>query len=695
LSAPLGHVGEGHPHHAVSSSPHHSYFETSGAQHSKTVEHSPAHTIPSIPEGVAVRPTAVTAGGAKSPSSAHSSAPTTGTTTTPTSLGNTYSPGEGKGPGPEFSREGLTSQAPSNSYAPHYHHQHPTNIPGDASSWPSMGAPPQGAMYHPSGPHYGGGVSVPSAQQPPPQYSQQEQQQSQQQQSRYNPANYPAAIKLLVSNNVAGSIIGRAGQTISELQKQSSTRIKLSQTGDYYPGTQDRVCLVQGEPEHCNTALRLLLERLHMLQEHQHSQHMAWQLQRQKGAAPSFDFVVRLLVPLSSCGMIIGKSGSNIKFMEETTGVSSVRLSPKESGDGGFTVSAMMPPTSERVVTVTGPTMESCLNCVCLVLEGMVSHPDICRYSNMTTSYSRAVPGVVPDAYPGAARSVLVSVPPTANMMSPQEQPTWEGMPPANPFSPQSEGPRRIVSSPDLPAIMLNPRLHGLPGEPQTPDRLGGYAVGVVPPPSPYSTLPVPGLPGTGGGLQQLYLIPQPQRHFDSHANDGHHVGHSVSAPDLLALQLEQSMHLSSSGPPPPPQPTSPNQDYADAFLPHQPTMIAPGCFNAQVLVPDSMIGSILGRGGSTLTELETLSGTRIRASQRGEFVPGTRSRIVTIRGPTAQSVWQAQFMMSQRMVLPPTAAYSPTHHQAASISEHHTTSVESKNKTDSGTGASHPPSPS
>jgi DTW domain-containing protein YfiP len=216
---------------------------------------------------------------------------------------------------------------------------------------------------------------------------------------------------------------------------------------------------------------------------------------------------------------------------------------------------------------------------------------------------------------------------------------------------------------------------HGLPREPQMPD----------------STLPAPELPGTGGGLQQLYLIPQlqPQRHVDSHANDGHHVGHSVSAPDLLAVQLEQSMHLSSSGPPPPPQPTSPNQDYADAFLPHLPTMLAPGCFNAQVLVPDSMIGSILGRRSSTLAELETLSGTRMLVSLRGEFVPGTRLRIVTIRGPTAQSVCQAQFLMSQRLILPPTAAYSPTHDQPASISEQHATLVESKNKTDSGTGTS------
>lgn len=98
---------------------------------------------------------------------------------------------------------------------------------------------------------------------------------------------------------------------------------------------------------------------------------------------------------------------------------------------------------------------------------------------------------------------------------------------------------------------------------------------------------------------------------------------------------------------------------YPEGFVPQAPTLTGPGCFSTQVLVPDTMIGSILGRGGRALTELQMLSGTRIRISQRGEYMPGTRSRIVTIRGPTAQTVWQAQYMMSQRIILPPTATAS------------------------------------
>jgi KH domain len=109
----------------------------------------------------------------------------------------------------------------------------------------------------------------------------QQQQQNQQQQfksassvysssTRYHPAQYPIGLKILVSNNVAGSIIGRGGQTISEFQMQSKARIKLSQSGEYFPTTQDRVCLIQGEDIiSMKAAIRLLLARMHLLQDHQ------------------------------------------------------------------------------------------------------------------------------------------------------------------------------------------------------------------------------------------------------------------------------------------------------------------------------------------------------------------------------------------------------------------------------------------
>lgn len=486
-----------------------------------------------------------------------------------------------------------------------------------------------------------------------------EQELSQSPDAAYNPSAYPSAIKLLVSNNVAGSIIGRAGQTISEMQTQSSARIKLSQTGDYYPGTQDRVCLVQGQLDSVKLAVRLLLERFYMLQEQQHSQHLTWQPKPDEHPPPmGFDFVVRLLVPSSSCGMIIGKAGSNIKHMEDASGVSSVRLSPKEIPDPASPSGGVASGTSERIVTLTGPTIETCLSCLNIILDGMLAHQEISRYTNMTTSYSRVVMqgsfgGVPAGPVPGRP---LLAVP---SGQSP-ESPIWESGSPYNQFG----AAKRSSSSPDLAGQMLwDQRV-----QPRIPQENPTSSM-ARPPPSrepmqPYNAAfaegshsyahdmpPMMSSPARGphgsANPPPVYLFPP------SHPNqmDQVSISNSISAPDLLALQLQDSLRINVA-------PPSGGVDYTH-FAPQLPQPTPPG-FTAQVLVPDTLIGSILGRGGRTLNELQMHSNTRIRISQRGEYVPGTRNRIVTIRGPTAHSVSLAQYLMSQRMVLPPTAAYSP-----------------------------------
>ena len=50
--------------------------------------------------------------------------------------------------------------------------------------------------------------------------------------------------------------------------------------------------------------------------------------------------------------------------------------------------------------------------------------------------------------------------------------------------------------------------------------------------------------------------------------------------------------------------------------------------------VPDKLIGSILGKGGLTLKDLQSQSGARVTISKRGEYAPGTQNRVVTIEGP-------------------------------------------------------------
>jgi len=77
------------------------------------------------------------------------------------------------------------------------------------------------------------------------------------------PRSGSSCLKLLVSNNVAGSIIGKSGETILKLQRECGCRIKLSQAHDFFPGTSDRVCLLQGDNiDSVKKAVALILKKV-------------------------------------------------------------------------------------------------------------------------------------------------------------------------------------------------------------------------------------------------------------------------------------------------------------------------------------------------------------------------------------------------------------------------------------------------
>ena len=226
------------------------------------------------------------------------------------------------------------------------------------------------------------------------------------------------AIKLLVSNSASGLIIGRSGSTISDLQAKSQTRIKLSQGGDYYPGTTNRVCLIQGSLPNSSVAVEMVLTKLYELQSFQQLPSAAipaTQVRPDTNATTealipedttnaSTSFNVRLLVLSTCCGMIIGRGGLNIKSLKEKSEVTYIQLSPKENEImiGGSTLS-----TSERIMTITGSNFTSYVNCVRIILNDMGQNPEISRYINMTTSYSKNLATVAapPSAYTVASTS--------------------------------------------------------------------------------------------------------------------------------------------------------------------------------------------------------------------------------------------------------------------------------------------------
>jgi RNA-binding protein Nova len=57
------------------------------------------------------------------------------------------------------------------------------------------------------------------------------------------------------------------------------------------------------------------------------------------------------------------------------------------------------------------------------------------------------------------------------------------------------------------------------------------------------------------------------------------------------------------------------------------------GQVQMRLSVPELAVGVLVGKGGISIKELMSLSGASIKVSQKGEVVPGTTNRIVTISG--------------------------------------------------------------
>ncbi len=70
----------------------------------------------------------------------------------------------------------------------------------------------------------------------------------------------------------------------------------------------------------------------------------------------------------------------------------------------------------------------------------------------------------------------------------------------------------------------------------------------------------------------------------------------------------------------------------------------------ATLQVPDELVSGLLGKGGVTIKEFMATSGCRIKISQKGEFMPGTMNRIVTIIGED-HGIEIAQRLINDRLV--------------------------------------------
>ncbi|VEN63970.1 unnamed protein product [Callosobruchus maculatus] len=164
--------------------------------------------------------------------------------------------------------------------------------------------------------------------------------------------------KVLVPSVAAGAIIGKGGETIAQLQKETGARVKMSKSHDFYPGTSERVCLITGSSEAIMAVMDFIMDKIREkpdLSKAVFDADSKSNNEREKQ--------VKILVPNSTAGMIIGKAGNYIKQIKEQSG-SYVQISQKSKEVS----------LQERCITVIGDKEQNKKACM-MILAKVVEDP--------------------------------------------------------------------------------------------------------------------------------------------------------------------------------------------------------------------------------------------------------------------------------------------------------------------------------
>ncbi|PHT48971.1 hypothetical protein CQW23_13179 [Capsicum baccatum] len=179
------------------------------------------------------------------------------------------------------------------------------------------------------------------------------------------------SLKFLLSNAEAGSIIGKGGSTISDFQSRSGARIQLSRNNEFFPGTMDRIVTASGPIDDVLEAVDLILNKL--LDESYVD----------NGGDVDPRSKVRLVVPNSSCGGIIGKGGAVIKSFIEDSGAS-IKILPQDDNFPGL---------HDRLVIVIG-TLGEQMRAVKLILHKLAKDAHYVQNMNVPFPYAAAYAGM-------------------------------------------------------------------------------------------------------------------------------------------------------------------------------------------------------------------------------------------------------------------------------------------------------------
>ncbi|XP_057181871.1 poly(rC)-binding protein 4 isoform X2 [Triplophysa rosa] len=160
--------------------------------------------------------------------------------------------------------------------------------------------------------------------------------------------NVTLTLRLLMHGKEVGSIIGKKGETVKRIREESSARINISEGS-----CPERIITITGSTECVFRAFTMITIKL----EEDLSALVA------NGTVTSKPPVtLRLVIPASQCGSLIGKGGSKIKEIREKTGAQ-----VQVAGD-------LLPNSTERGVTISG-SQDAIIQCVKLICTVILESP--------------------------------------------------------------------------------------------------------------------------------------------------------------------------------------------------------------------------------------------------------------------------------------------------------------------------------
>ncbi|XP_026053706.1 poly(rC)-binding protein 4 isoform X3 [Carassius auratus] len=160
--------------------------------------------------------------------------------------------------------------------------------------------------------------------------------------------NVTLTLRLLMHGKEVGSIIGKKGETVKRIREESSARINISEGS-----CPERIITITGATECVFRAFTMITIKL--------EEDLA-ALVANGTVSSKPPVTLRLVIPASQCGSLIGKGGSKIKEIREKTGAQ-----VQVAGD-------LLPNSTERGVTISG-SQDAIIQCVKLICTVILESP--------------------------------------------------------------------------------------------------------------------------------------------------------------------------------------------------------------------------------------------------------------------------------------------------------------------------------